>query len=179
MHSQGQARCQMKPNSSRKSNFKVSCTVFQTELRNHKKCGNFYTFWAVFWTFLQIFQFYWNTAHKTLKFDFLYQFFLLDTLLVTSSARVVEIEIISKIVLFEMILRSNTPVYIRSIKVETILEKIGHLVATLGIKLNPFFLPPIRSKLISISAQFSKTLSYFSQFDSCPWWNSKTLLIFI
>ena len=59
----------------------VSCTVFQSKLKNLQ---NSLTSWKNFASF--------------------------DTLIVIESAEVVEIEIISKIVSFEMIPRSNTPV---------------------------------------------------------------------
>ena len=48
--------------------------------------------------------------NQTLKFGFLKAFVSFDTLFVSGSANVVEIEIISRIVSFKMILRSNIPV---------------------------------------------------------------------
>ena len=57
----------MKPNFYGKSNFEVSCAVFQSELRNLKKCGFLYTFLTVFWTFLKISQFWLKNSTWNLK----------------------------------------------------------------------------------------------------------------
>ena len=36
----------------------------------------------------------------------------------------------------------------------------------------------IGSKLVSVSTQFPKTLSYFCQFDSSSWWNCKKFILY-
>ena len=61
----------------------------------------------VFWS---LFNYDWKIAAQIQKFKFPVVFASFDTLLDPMGAKVIEIEIMSKIALFEMILKANTPV---------------------------------------------------------------------
>ena len=64
---QGQLGCQMKPNFYGKSNFEVSCTVFQSEVRNLQKCPKYIQKRVKNYTFLKIFQFWLKNSAQNFK----------------------------------------------------------------------------------------------------------------
>ena len=99
----------MKLNSHGKSNFKVSCTAFQSELRNFSKSSVFTHFVCILNVFEGLTFLTEKQCMKPYNLTYWKNFASFDTLLVTGSTKVVEIEIMSRIVSFEMILRSNTP----------------------------------------------------------------------